>query len=373
MNWIGVCFAIDTETGKLLWRTDKFTDLAGKAQNIVQSGISVPRYTITPVGKDRVLYTRIPLDRLNYGQEPYRLICVAADTGDIKWNSEKVSGLENFSFLGKPSLMNDGQTLYTFATQRGGGELNLMALDLETGKQSWSLPLGTPQAGNNRRGEPEYPEPVLIPYEGMLYVMTNNGAVICLRPDAKRIEWAATYPPARPLGEQQQVWWNGMPVQDKEIDTPGVALLRGGILYIKEARSDELYALDLAEKSVKWHRPVEPSDMLLGIEKHIYIVGNEISALDRASRGMLWSTKLPVETGTMRPLIAGDRAYVLTARGVFEINIDNGDVTHILRSVDQDSIGGALWLAGKRLVTVSNSAVTAYPLVQDENTKTAAK
>lgn len=373
VNWLGVCFALDIKTGKLLWRTDKFTDLAGKAQQIVQSDVALERYMITPAGSDRVLYTRIPLDRLNYHQEPYRLICVDAQTGDIKWNSEKITGLENMNFIGKPTLMEDGRTLYAFSTPRGGGELSILELDLETGKLGWSLALGTPQAGTNRRGSPEVPIPSVMSYEGLLYVMTNNGAVICLRPDARRIEWAATYTPAPPMAEQQTFWINGMMMGNQQIDTPGVAIRQGGTLFIKEARSNRLYALDLVEKSMRWKRPVEPADMLVGIGDAIYVVGNEISAIDRETRAMKWSTALPVMTGEMRPIIAGDRAYVLTNRGLFEIDTSNGDVTHIMRSADPEAIGGALWHVGNKLITVSNSAVTAYPLTDADATKTAAK
>ena len=366
VNWIGVCFAVDARTGKLLWRTDKFSDLTGKVREIIQgSGVALDRYAITPLG-DRVLYSRLPLDRLNHYQEPYRLVCAAADTGKVHWSSEK-GALANWNFIGQPMLQSDGDTLVSSATPKAGGELNLVALSLNSGNLLWTIPLGNPQAGTNRRGQPQYPIPVLVPHEGLVYVMTNNGAVICVRPDARRVEWAFTYEPPRSFGGSDMVFWGGQQASESAVETPGVVILKEGILYIKECRGTAVYALDLANRSLKWKRPCEMADMLAGVgDKHLYLVGNEVSGIDRETRAMKWSTKIPVQTGDLRPVVAGENVYVLTSRGVFEIDGADGDVTRILRPADEGVTGGVLWLAGERLVTVSSSAVTAYPLPKDQ-------
>ena len=49
---IGVCFAVDGRTGKLLWPTDKFSDLTGKVREIIQgSGVALVRPTdFAPAG-----------------------------------------------------------------------------------------------------------------------------------------------------------------------------------------------------------------------------------------------------------------------------------------------------------------------------------
>ena len=78
---------------------------------------------------------------------------------------------------------------------------------------------------------------------------------------------------------------------------------------------------------------------------------------------MLWSTRLP--TGCSPQVIAslsGKDAFVFAGRGVFQIDTTSGSVASIFRGQDRDSFGGVVFTAGGKMITVSNQAVTAYPL-----------
>jgi hypothetical protein len=78
---------------------------------------------------------------------------------------------------------------------------------------------------------------------------------------------------------------------------------------------------------------------------------------------MKWSTKLPVGTGALRVIRGGPSFYVFSTRGVLEVRADTGDPgPRVFRTADKDALGGRLWRAPDRLITVSNQAVTAYPL-----------
>ena len=44
LNWLGIGFAVDAQTGKLLWRTRKFSELSNMAQQFVYGGINIGRY-----------------------------------------------------------------------------------------------------------------------------------------------------------------------------------------------------------------------------------------------------------------------------------------------------------------------------------------
>ncbi len=63
------------------------------------------RYEIAADG-DRVFITGVNLDRLNYHQEPSRLICLAAADGKIAWSSS-VRLLAEWSALGRPLAAGD--------------------------------------------------------------------------------------------------------------------------------------------------------------------------------------------------------------------------------------------------------------------------
>jgi hypothetical protein len=161
------------------------------------------------------------------------------------------------------------------------------------------------------------------------------------------------------------------------VRTPGAAVVRDSVLYFKESGGYAVYALDLAGPSLKWKRAADPSDMIVGIRgaaaveggepgsrgANLYLVGAGASAIDLSTRAMRWSTRLPVETGMLTPIMDGNRLYVLSGRGIFRIDTATGDPAGPpFRGADMESLGGGLLRCGDRLVAVSNLAVTAYPL-----------
>src|SRR5207237_10282967 len=87
VNWLGACFALDANTGKMLWRTDKFTDISERVEQLIQSSPDVYAYSTVALANDRVLFVRVPAKRINY-DEPMRLTCHDANTGSQKWSSE---------------------------------------------------------------------------------------------------------------------------------------------------------------------------------------------------------------------------------------------------------------------------------------------
>jgi hypothetical protein len=60
--------------------------------------------------------------------------------------------------------------------------------------------------------------------------------------------------------------------------------------------------------------------------------------------------------------VSGQHVVAFAPRGIFEIDLSNGDTARILRGADLDSFGGTLNRAPGRLIAVSNIAVTAYPV-----------
>jgi hypothetical protein len=117
--------------------------------------------------------------------------------------------------------------------------------------------------------------------------------------------------------------------------------------------------------SVKWKRPISVEESIAAIDWPIaYLVGNGISALDLKSRKLLWSTKIPDQEPTLRPLLCPDHVYMAKCRGLFDIDPANGGVRRLFRGANRESSGGRLLLAGDKLICVSDTAVTAYPIRQ---------
>ena len=70
---------------------------------------------------------------------------------------------------------------------------------------------------------------------------------------------------------------------------------------------------------------------------------------------------MPQLVAKLTPLVSERRAYAFAPRGIYEMDLTNGDTVRIFRGHDRDSIGGALRRVPGRIITVSNLAVTAYP------------
>jgi outer membrane protein assembly factor BamB len=356
VNFLGIVFALDAKSGKLLWRTDKFTDIVGKAQEFANYGLDTDRYMLVPAN-DFVLAVRVPIKRVNY-QEPFRLSCLVAETGKQKWSSESGS-LSSWSFAGAPLV--SGNSVLAVAAPQNSRDLSLLSIKLDTGRLEWSMPLGTMQVGNSYRGEPQIPTPTLAQRGEMLYVLTNNFALLAVNMPAKRVEWAFTFGAPPMVGNQNYYWGEQYA---KPIESPATAVLRGGDLYIKETNGDGVYDIDLSGPSLRWRRPAAGSDQIAAITPtRMLLLGEEASAIDMAGeRPMLWSLSLPALTGQMRPLTAGDNFYAFVSRGIFQIDAKTGDTKRIFRGADRDALGGQLYVMRDKLIAVSNLKVTAYPL-----------
>jgi outer membrane protein assembly factor BamB len=353
VNWLGIVYGLDSKTGKLLWRTDKPSDISGNVQQFIQFMPNPKRYTVTAAG-DKVLVERIPPKRMNY-QEPYRLQALDAATGKQVWSSES-GALSNDDFSCMPIVVGD--TVYATGANRGGTEMQLIAITLSTGKLQWFIPLGQAAAGNNWRGEAELPVSNLFPSGSNIFVVTNNGALLCVNIPDRRLAWSFA------TGEVTDVatntWWNGN--APERIKTPAAIFERSNVIYFKERDADTMFAINLAGPSLKWKRPVASSETIAGIDgSRIYTVGSDIGGIDESSHALSWSTHLPVTNGNFQPLMSGNSIFMFIGRGIYQLNSDDGDIQRILRGYDRDSGGGRIFQTAAGLITVSDQAVTAYP------------
>ena len=367
-NWLGIVFAADVRTGKLVWRNRPFAQLGDKFQFFVNSMVDVDCYSLTSAG-DRLLVTGINLDRLQQYQESVRLVCMTAADGKVKWSSNN-SGLANWSFVGRPVLVGD--VVYAAARNPQGADLVLLAVSGDKGELRWQLPLGAAQGGQTFRGEPDVPSPLLLPHgAGQLYVLTNNGAVLAVDTGSRRVLWAYTYAP--PPVMNQQMFWGGSqaPARPK---MPAGMFANGSTLYLKEYDGDELHAIDLTGPSLRWRRPLDRESTIARLpDGRLLSLGQDLGAIDPQSRALRWSASLPPLLTRVSPVVGTDRLLAFAPRGIYEIDLADGDTLRILRGADRESIGGTMIRAPGRLISVSNRAITAYPSTDDGPVSAAAR
>jgi outer membrane protein assembly factor BamB len=354
VNLLGHHFAIDLATGKLLWRTAKFHEVAQKIQQ-QRYYVFPEQYNLACQG-DRIFCISRPAPQVGQHGTPFRLYCLNAADGSQAWSSESVAELKEWSFTGDVVAAADRLFACGFKPQKPT-ELYLLAISLPSNKLLWNVLLGTHQVDQSQMYYTRTATPSLLLRDGKIYVDTHSGALVEVSTDTGSLNWGLAYESDVP---NTNYWWGN---QQMTPYTAGSPLVAGGTLYFKGMRSPRLYAVGLAGPKLAWQRPVSKSDMLTAIdEERLVLTGDELSAIGLEDRQLRWSTKVPLGTTMIRPLLTRNRVYQFTPRGIYELDKSSGDVVRLIRGADLGSLGGSLWLTPRALVTVSNVAVTAYPL-----------
>lgn len=363
LNWMGIVFAIDVQTGKLLWRTDSFHKLHPHFATMQQGRVNLSQYGIQVIG-DRVLTTALGLDRLNYWQPAIPLTSRNAKTGETQWS---VGGEKNgnISYLGKFYPWKGGLLVVTHAQQQPAMTLN--SINLTSGASDWSMPLGTFQQQNNPySGGSTFSLPEFAEVGRQLCVMNNSGAVLQISPTEKKVDGQfLLYEAKQTTNMQNHYYGNQSLPEEKRLHTRGRMLVRDGLLYLKEVGKSEMYCVDVQSQKVLWKRPTISSAMIVDVDdQFVYLMNSELAAYDRTTGKLQWSLILPVSGGGLSLVSSGDSVFVATRRGIFEIGRQTGRVVRIVRTTETDSDGISMRVIGQHLVTVSNSAVTGYKLTE---------
>jgi outer membrane protein assembly factor BamB len=364
LDWFGATFAVDRRSGKLLWRTGKISDVPQQIQQTIMRGQIVrgADWNIA-AGDGKVLAVALDTDALNQRNElDFRLTCMAGDTGKKLWSSATGS-LAAWSFRGAPLV--SGKTLYAVVVPvaADNSAVTLLAIEIGDGRLLWSLPLGTASARTDSSGQPVRLRAQMMQDGEALYVLTNFGALVAVDTTARELAWAFSFEILAASNNQVFFYNQNMPGSKP----PGAMAIRGSMLYFKEQDRDSAFAIELAgasgAPSLAWRRTVDSDAMLAGLHgRTVYLLGEDAEGIDLDSKEMRWATPVFAESDRQQPLVAGNHLYTFVSRGMYEIDLSNGDVARIFRGYDRDSSGGALWESDGQLITVSNDAVTAYRL-----------
>lgn len=367
-NFVGYDLGINLEDGKLLWRSGRFFDAIQKSQQgmvspLEQHGMTMGAGRIWSVERDQSNQNQ---NQNRNEQAAFGLVSRDPETGKQMFSSFQSTELKPYSVRGTPLI--DGDRIFLTANKTNQNrDLELLALNAKDGKLQFATKIGSYTTESNPYMTERTFQPSLVRHGGHLFVDTHSGSLVQFDSASGQVEWGLNY-----VSEvnQQNRWWG---YQSNEPITMGPPQIVDGILYIKGMKSQKLYAVDPQRPKVVWHRPISKVANLIGVDRdHFYLGGDDVSAYDLKSRKIAWSVKVHLGTTWARSVLTENRIFHFSSRGIFEIDKANGKVVRVFRGTDLESLGGTLVVTPKALLTVSNLAITAYPLNADKDVKPAA-
>jgi outer membrane protein assembly factor BamB len=364
-NYLGYVFAINLETGKLVWRSASFHNVEVPAMQGMARMLDSARFAIV-ASKNHVWTLGKDLKDPNQ-MSSFLLTCRRADTGDVVWKSTDLSDYAQLDLLGTPILAGDrlyvvGKT--PMQMQQGLPQQFVLAIRAVDGKLLWKVEIGVFRQMQRfffYGMTDNSPQPKIFLHAGSIYVDTHSGVLARLDADSGELDWGFGYP-TEPV-ESNRFFFFGM-IQQKDASASSAPLMGGDALIVKGAKSERIQALDADRLKVLWERPIAKSARLLGCDdRAVFLGGPEISALDLKTRKLLWATRLPGGSTEGKVLVAPGGLWQLTPRGVFEIDPRSGEVRRIFRGDDTGADGGDLYTTDHFLLAVSNRTISAYPIL----------
>ncbi len=352
VNLFGYEMAFDLVTGKLLWRTGKLHQLQN-LQQMRQNQISPERYSIALAG-DRLWSVLRDPEQLNQNPATFALIVRDAATGKEIFSSRK--SLSAWNILGPPCPVGD--VVYLGANRSNQNrELAVLVLNASDGKLLRTVTIGTHQVDQSQVYYERVALPSFLAHRDRLYVDTHAGALVSMQSQSGIFDWGVLYDSPAP---QTGYNYNDYQPPQQSVSAP---VLAAGLVFCKGMRSTRLLGVQPDGPTLTWDRPVSQTAMIVGVDKdRLYMGGEELAAYSLRTQELVWSTKLPQSAGWSTPLVTQNRLFQFTSRGICEIDKATGALVRVFRGVDLDSFGGSLLITPQVLMTVSNLAVTAYPL-----------
>jgi outer membrane protein assembly factor BamB len=289
------------------------------------------------------------------------LTCLSAADGKVIWGGDQPVATAlggGWNFISDPLISDDNIYITAVSLSPAAPDLHLLTLSLEDGKVLKDLILGRTAPTQSARGIQPAPRSILRLVGDTLYVATNSGALVSTDLPANRVNWVFTYDTLLPAVRTLYPF-GGSP---DSLEFPSAILISGSTLYLKERINNMVFALDLAGPSLKWKRQVDRDSTIMAVDDSaIYLFGKELSCVDLATREMRWSTRIPLSSSTIEPFVIGARALIYSSQDIYDVDLKTGR-RDVWKTDEKGVIGGAMLWLGDRMISVSNRAVSAYPL-----------
>ena len=270
-------------------------------------------------------------------------------------------------------LTHEGQG-YAVVTRLGQTEMYLRRFSPLTGAVDWTIPLGEAEATPFQHTQvSRMPQPLLVMGPSLLYVMTNNGALLGVDLIAGEPKWAfKTKMPLGP-GKRQNNNFGGVNQFSNKItklantNGAGRLLLQGKTLYVKEHNSKALYALDAATGMLKWSADtLTPDAKLIGVDdKQFYVMDRALQSYkvdgnhDRVHKNGV-QTGSPDHAGA---ILLKDKILLYANGKLRQLDTEHLDPAGKYENPDYlGQKGGHLYVFGDLLITIDSTQITAFKI-----------
>ncbi len=379
-HWLGVVFALDRETGKMLWQSGSIEDTAESAQMRLQSSSSDPCNYAIAQSENAVLVVSTA-----EGDDEFRQMVLKAydkTQGGLIWSSDSrndwtIDGVDKRSHAASPVgkvLVSDGIGYVVVHAPDQSGYF-LRRFDADTGQVHWTLPLGDAAAITFYDEMKQFAQPQLLMDKGLLYVMTNNGALLAVDTAAAQVEWAIQMD--LPFGVGKSTEWNGIgePLTTtlEKMANPngsGTLLLRNGVLYALQHYGSTLFALDANRGEVLWSaNGLDRDARLIEVDdRHFYTMNARIRAyrID-GDHALAWNNpNTTFRYDQNGAIFMGGQILTLSNNMLRLAQTDNGDFVSTFKDDDYlGQQGGTLYRFDNLLLVMTRTQLTAYRLEMD--------
>lgn len=383
-QWHGLAFAIDLTTGKLIWRTGRFSEVAASIAYRINTAAGNPRGYKIALTESLVLVQSAPRNnRVNSPNAGFVLRAYDKQDGALTWDTSTLPAWEGYSFCGQPLTVGDAVYVIAHTTgldnnqnpgrginaglvedepfRRSTRLLTLYRIDPATGTPAWSVPLGEAEVRAIQYSEFTWmPQPLIVEDGAQLLVLANNGALLCVDTVSQEVAWAVRL--LVPDGiEQDDFGQTSSPTNN--VQSPGEVVRLGDRVYVKEAWSRRVYVID-TEKAVLLGEDQVPSDTsLVGVDAdRLYLMSSSVRAYPADVQGrMLWNNNQISSPGTGSAILTDDALYVLGGNKLHALALGNGDPAQApFTSRHLRGNGGTLMMAGDKLICITDRDITAF-------------
>ncbi|MGB0766810.1 MAG: PQQ-binding-like beta-propeller repeat protein [Phycisphaeraceae bacterium] len=344
---LGSLARLDPETGSDLWRTGDRQALAKRMQQRMYDLHQGFHQSLSIHGD--TLLAVLPTARRT---QISNLLAVDPDTGNTKWDWHSATGASGREGVVGEPMVHDDRVYFT--TLRDASDLVLHVARLADGSKLREQPLGKVSKGQNMHSPGEM-SPRLTLGRSHLLVQTNNGALIALDHESLDVAWAYTQN-IRPSGIQSLRTHARLP-PDSIAKHTGQVIADQGLVFAKDTRTSRVVAFREHDAALLWTAPTDPDATIVHYDqRHIYILGEQLVALDRDTGEPIWWTPHPGPTAG-QPVFTEDACLVAGNQRFCRIDLNTGKLTRY-----REELAGRadLHAVDRRLLRVTPDRITAF-------------